>query len=64
VGIYRDRYHVSERISAFCRCGKPATHEVRNSRNEVIEWMCLKDATARCAKLNQEEGERAEAKQA
>lgn len=41
------------RDSAHCRvCGKPATHEVRNSNNMVIEILCKKHAKARADYLN------------
>jgi len=33
-------YHLRERQAAWCRCGKAATHEVRNERNDVMDWCC------------------------
>jgi hypothetical protein len=45
----------STRDNAHCRvCGKPATHEVRNNINDVIEILCEKDAKTRAKYLNAE----------
>ena len=48
-------YHLRERQAAWCRCGKPATHEVRNERNDVVDWCCKRCGERRVTELRQAE---------
>ena len=48
-------YHLRERQAAWCRCGKAATHEVRNERNDVMDWCCKRCGDRRVTELRQVE---------